>query len=249
MSPPELDIVVPVYNEGAAIVGLLDSLKKHVSAPFRVLVCYDFDEDNTLPAVAMRRPDGLDVVLVKNLKSGPAGAVVTGLLATTAPAVLVYPADDDYNAARIDALMAVFRSGCDVVCANRFAGGGKIVGYPWLKSVLVRSAGAALYYLADFPTTDPTNGLRLFSGRAARTIVVETNVGHAYSIELLAKCLRLGWRVGEVPVEWHERTQGKSRFRVLQWLPVYAGWFAYAFATTYLHRGPPTVPRRIISAI
>lgn len=246
MITTELDIVVPVYNEGAQIVKLLESLRKNVKIPFRVLLCYDFDEDNTLPAVAAYQPEGFDVVLIKNLRSGPAGAVITGLEATTAPAVMVYPADDDYNAPRIDKLMAEFRSGCDVVCASRFGKGGKTVGYPWLKTILVNGAGAALYHLAHLPTRDPTNGLRLFSGRVARTILVETKEGHAYSIELLVKSHRLGWRIGEVPVEWHERTQGKSRFRLLRWLPVYLNWFGYAFATAFLRRKPDTVPRRSI---
>jgi hypothetical protein len=29
--------------------------------------------------------------------------------------------------------------------------------------------------------------------------------GCCYSIELLVKCHRLGWRIGEVPARWFER--------------------------------------------
>ena len=48
---PELDIVMPVYNEGANIGKVLDSLIDGVNARFRVLICYDFEEDNTLEAI------------------------------------------------------------------------------------------------------------------------------------------------------------------------------------------------------
>jgi hypothetical protein len=38
-----------------------------------------------------------------------------------------------------------------------------------------------------------------------------------------------------------ERTKGASRFQVMKWLPSYLRWYLYAFATTYLRRGPATV--------
>src|SRR5690606_16656820 len=42
-SSTELDIVIPVYNEGANIVRVLQSLREHVASRFRVLICYDRD--------------------------------------------------------------------------------------------------------------------------------------------------------------------------------------------------------------
>jgi dolichol-phosphate mannosyltransferase len=56
------------------------------------------------------------------------------------------------------------------------------------------------------------------------------------------KCHRLGWPIGEVPIEWYERTAGQSRFRVLKWLPKYLRWYFYAFATTWL--GARSVTRK-----
>jgi hypothetical protein len=67
------------------------------------------------------------------------------------------------------------------------------------------------------------------------------NQGFCYSIELLVKAHRLGWKIGEVPVQWFERRHGESRFRVLEWLPAYLRWYGYAFATTLLRWSPGTV--------
>ena len=50
MKKNELDIVIPVYNEESHITYVLDSFAAKVRSAFRVLICYDFDEDNTLPA-------------------------------------------------------------------------------------------------------------------------------------------------------------------------------------------------------
>lgn len=240
----ELDILIPVYNEGANILPTLEALEREVKTPYRVLICYDRDDDDTLPAVASRQWKN-PVVNVKNERRGAHGAIVTGFEASTAPAVMVIPADDDYTAPRVDGMVEAFRKGSDIVCASRFVAGGRMVGCPWLKATLVRSSAFTLHWIARLPTRDASNGLRLFSRRVIDTIAIESTVGFTYSIELLVKAHRLGWTITDVPAEWFERKAGKSRFAVIKWLPAYLTWYRYAFATTYLFRGPATVPRTV----
>jgi hypothetical protein len=81
----------------------------------------------------------------------------------------------------------------------------------------------------------------MFSRRVIERIAVESDEGFCYSIELLVKAHRLGWRIDEVPVRWLERRHGASRFQVIKWLPAYLRWYGYAFATTFLRRPPETV--------
>ena len=102
------------------------------------------------------------------------------------------------------------------------------------EATLVRCANFTLYHLARMPTRDASNGFRLFSQRVIRTIEVELMAGFCYSIELLVKAHRRGWRIGEVPARWMQRRHGESRFRVLRWLPAYLRWYFYAFATSWL---------------
>ena len=167
--------------------------------------------------------------------------MLSGFAASQTPFAVVLPADDDFNAGIIDALVARAENGCDIVCASRFMAGGSMVGCPWLKALLVRAGNFTLYHLARLPTRDASNGFRLFSRRTMDEIVIESERGFCYSIELLVKCHRLGWQIGEVPANWIERTSGSSRFQVLRWLPSYLRWYAYAFATTYLRRPARTV--------
>ena len=246
MSDPQLDIVIPVYNESSNILATLGALAREVRTPARVLICYDFEEDDTLPAVRDNPAAyaGLDVSFVRSGGRGAHAAVMTGFAAGTAPIVVVYPADDDFNAAIVDRMVALVRGGCDIVCASRFLPGGTMEGCPWLKATLVRTAAFTLHHFAALPTRDPTSGFRMFARRAIEQIEIESNAGFCYSIELLVKAHRLGWRVGEVPARWFERKHGASRFRVLKWLPAYLRWYRYAFATTYLRRSPRTVAMR-----
>jgi dolichol-phosphate mannosyltransferase len=236
----DLDIVIPVYNEGPNIIGVLQSLARAVKTPFRALIVYDREDDDTLTALDAH-PLPVDVVRVKNRGAGAFGAVTTGFEDSRAPYVLVFPADDDYNAPRIDEMVAKARAGADIVAASRFIPGGCMVGCPWLKSVLVRSSALALNKLARLPAHDASNGLRLFSRNTLRRIPLESTAGFTYSIELLVKAHRLKLRIDEVPFSWYERKAGQSRFRVLKWAPAYLRWFFYAFETTWLRRGPDTV--------
>lgn len=232
----DLDVLIPVYNEGDRIIPVLDSLGKWVKASIRVLICYDDESDTTLGALEAFAGRSFEIVPVRNPWRGPHSAVLAGFRASTAPAVIVVPADDTHNARIFDAMRADFLDGADVVVASRFMAGGQMQGCPWLKAILVRTAAFTLYHIARIPTHDPTNGLRLFSRRVLDEIEIESSEGFTYSLELLAKSHRRGWKITEIPCSWFERKAGTSRFRVLKWMPAYLRWYFYAFSTTYLFR-------------
>jgi len=237
-----LDIIIPVYNEGENIIAVLNSLATHVKTPCRILICYDHDADTTLTVLKDFKTKQFCIEFVKNKKTGAHGAVTSGFEHSTAPAVLVFPADDTYNAPILDRMYEKLLSGCEIVAASRFMRGGRMEGCPWLKSILVRVASFTLNRIALIPIQDASNGFRMFSRRVLESIIIESNQGFTYSLELLVKCHRLRWKVGEVPASWFERSKGRSRFLVIKWLPAYLRWYFYGFLTTYLRRLPTTVP-------
>lgn len=236
------EIIVPVYNEGAGIRRMLDSLKEHLQYPVRVLICYDFEEDSTLQALRDYDAGPLEVVCVRNRTPGPHGAVLSGFAASRAPCVITFPADDDFNAPRVNHLIEAFQKGNEIVVACRFMAGGKMEGCPLLKSILVRTSSFFMYHVAGVPTRDSSNGLRLFSRKTIETIPIESDTGFVYSIELLVKADRLGWPIAEVPFLWRERATGKSRFRTLKWIPNYLIWVRFALKTRFLNLKETPIP-------
>ena len=232
--------------KGAIFWRRLRELRRQVTTPSRILICYDRPDDDTLSTIKAHpdRVEGLAIEFVRNPSRGAHAAVMAGFAASRAPFVLVFPADDDFNAGIVDPMVAKAEQGADVVCASRFIPGGCMVGCRWLKAVLVRGAAFTLYYIARLPTRDATNGFRLFSRRVIDTIAVESDSGFCYSLELLVKCHRLGWPVADVPAKWFERKQGASRFQVLNWVPAYLRWYLYAFATTFLRLPADSVKQR-----
>src|SRR5690606_31258583 len=113
---------------------------------------------------------------------------------------------------RINALVAKLREGCDVVAGSRYMPGGKMVGGPWLKRNLSRLAGVSARWLTGIGIHDITTNFRAYSRRLFQTIPIQSRGGFELGLELTVKCHLRGWRVGQIPSAWYDRTAGQSRF-------------------------------------
>lgn len=240
-----LEIIIPVYNEGKKIIRLLDLFQNLIKTQFRVLFCYDLDDDNIFDYKESFKNFGFEIFFIKNSEKGPCSAIKKGLNSGNSDCVIVYPADDFLNIGIIDKMYETFRNDSHVVVASRFIDGGSMKGCPLIKSILVRTASTTLYLLSSIPVKDASNGFRLFSRQLLNTVNIESTVGFAYSLELLAKCNRLKLKISEIPAQWEERSEGSSRFKILKWLPEYLRWYFYGIKTTWLKKGPEDVIKKI----
>ncbi len=234
--PAPLDLVMPVYNEGANIGRALEELDRKVPITKRVLVVYDFDEDNTLPVVRELLPRYPYVILVKNtLGKGVLNAIRAGIAATTAEVVIITMADLSDDVSVVPRMVElVSNEGYDIVCASRYMRGGRQIGGPRLKRLMSRVAGLSLHWFAGLPTHDATNAFRAYRRSVLLETTIESEGGFEYSLEITAKAFSRGRRITEVPSTWNDRSAGESRFKLRQWLPHYLRWYFYALS----HRPP-----------
>ena len=234
MNSVPLEIIVPVFNEGEKVVKLMKNFVLHVRTNFRVLFCYDDASDNIFDYKNELSKFKFEIVFIKNVGKGPLSAIKEGFRSGNSDCVIVYPADDFLNFDILDMMYQKFVEGSQIVVASRFIKGGSMNNCPVIKSILVRVASYTLYYLSSIPAKDASNGFRLFSRKLLNEVKIESQVGFAYSLELLAKCNRLEYKISEVPAKWEERSEGQSRFKVLKWLPQYLKWYIYGISTTWL---------------
>ena len=47
MSKTDLEIIIPIYNEGENVIKLLKKFENLVKTEFKVLLCYDSDNDDS----------------------------------------------------------------------------------------------------------------------------------------------------------------------------------------------------------
>ena len=241
MQKVPLEIVIPIYNEGEKVIKQLNQFEKQINTKIRVLLCYDLDNDNVFNYKNQFKECSFEVILVKNPSSGPCEAIKHGLSFGNSECAIVFPADDFLNINIIDQMYSAFKNNNDIVVASRFIKGGSMKGCPLIKSILVRLASSTLYFFSSIPTKDASNGFRLFSRKLLNVVKIESKVGFAYSLELLAKCNRLKFNIAEIPAQWEERSEGSSRFKLFKWLPQYLKWYFYGLSTTWLRRGPKNV--------
>ena len=237
MNKVPLEIIIPVFNEGEKVLKLMKHFQKNIKNNFRVLFCYDLDNDNIFQYKDQLNEFNFEISFIKNPSRGPCSAIKEGFKSGNSDCVIVYPADDFINFNILDEMYNEFINGSHIVAASRFIKGGSMKGCPLIKSILVRSASFTLYYFSSIPIRDASNGFRLFSRQLLNEVKIESKVGFAYSLELLAKCNRLKYKISEIPAQWEERSEGSSRFKVFKWLPQYLKWYIYGLLTTWLKRG------------
>jgi glycosyltransferase involved in cell wall biosynthesis len=226
-----LTIIIPVYNEGAGFEDLWKQLDTHLQFPFRALVVYDFDEDNTVPAVqAVILRGEKRLCLVKNdIRRGVVGALLTGFRQVENGPLLVVMADLSDDLAQVGRMLELYRQGYHLVAGSRYMKGGRIVNGPVLKQGLSRIAGVSLCWLRRIPTHDATNAFKIYDSSMLKQFNLESQGGFELNLEITVKAFLAGYRIIETPSVWRDRTQGKSKFKLWSWLPHYLRWYFYAF--------------------
>lgn len=226
-----ISVVIPVYNEGENIQVCVRRLAETLSdTPHELLVCFDFDEDTTLPALAAMPDRPATVRLVRNsLGKGVANALIAGFAAARGDVIVSSMADLSDPPSVIPLMAAKIRDeGADVVSGSRYMPGGTQSGGPRLKTAMSRTAGLSLHYVGRLPTHDATTNFRGYSRRFLREVAVESERGFEVGLELTTKAHLLGYRVDEVPSSWEDRTAGESKFDLVGWLPAYLRWYGLA---------------------
>jgi dolichol-phosphate mannosyltransferase len=227
----QFSVVVPVYNEGCNIGAFCRKALNELPPDFELIICYDFDEDNTLPAVASLSSSEKPPLTrcVKNeLGPGVRYAIEAGMRAARGQVVVVMMADlsDDFGC--VEDMFRRATAGAAVVCASRYMRGGRQIGGPLLKKILSRGAGLSLHWIVGLPTHDVTNSLKAYRKDFLDSQIVESKKGFCLGMELTVKAHFGGRRIEEIPATWHDRTAGESRFQVWNWLPHYLQWYAWA---------------------
>jgi dolichol-phosphate mannosyltransferase len=227
-TPPDLHLIVPVYNEAENFPRFYESVKAHIKTPHDLIVVYDFDEDTTVPVARALADKDPSLLLVKNTGKGVLGALKTGLAYPKGGALIVTMADcsDDHRC--VDAMYQLYQQGCHVVSASRYAPGGAQHGGPKLKGMMSRVAGMSLNLLGGIPTRDPTNNFKLYSKLLLEQVEIQSEGGFEVALELTVKAHAAGLKIAELPTVWTDRVAGQSNFKLLKWLPRYLKWYVHA---------------------
>jgi dolichol-phosphate mannosyltransferase len=230
MGQSQVSVVIPVYNEGEAVVACLDRILAAVTLPSEILVVHDTPEDTTVPYVDKVAARDSRVRAVHNTYGrGPANAIRFGIDSACSPVAVVTMADGCDDPRHIDELARLVERGVVVAAASRYMPGGQQVGGPRLKRMMSKWAGRSLHTFARVGTRDATNSFKAYSTEFVRQVGIESRTGFEIGVELTAKATRLRLPVAEIPTIWLDRQLGESQFDLGRFAPKYLKWYCFAF--------------------
>ena len=102
----------------------------------------------------------------------------------------------------------------DVVLGSRYLHG-RVTVINWPITRLILSYGANVYARAitGLPVADATGGYKCFRRQVLEDIALDRveSEGYAFQIEMSFRAWKLGYRIGEIPIVFVDRTAGESK--------------------------------------
>lgn len=187
-------MLIPVFNEGAVIGGVLQQL---ISLDYTIIIVDDSSTDGLAEQIA-----GLPVHYLRHpINLGQGAALQTGFRYASGidcTHVVTFDADGQHLAADIPRLLEVAADeNLDIVFGSRFMG--KAIEIPLSRRILLQGARWFNYITTGILMTDAHNGLRVLKKETISNIQLKQN-RMAYATELLDEIRRLGYTYGEGPV-------------------------------------------------
>ncbi len=202
-----LDVVVPVYNEEAALgpcVRRLHAfLTRHFPYGFRITVADNASRDRTQEVARELVREFDSVSLTRLEEKGRGRALRTVWAASDAPVRAYMDVDLSTDLNALLPLVAPLISGhSDVATGTRLASGSRVVRGP-KREVLSRGYNLLLRGSLAARFSDAQCGFKAVRGEVAdRLLPLVQDNGWFFDTELLVLAERAGLRVHEVPVDW-----------------------------------------------
>jgi dolichol-phosphate mannosyltransferase len=205
-----LSVVMPIYNERATVIRIIERVR---AAPYhkQIILVDDGSTDGTRELIQQYRGrDGFDVVLQpRNIGKGAAIRAALPLL--RGQAVIIQDADLEYDPGDYPLLIEIIRKGyADVVYGSRYLSYQSTL--PWTRFRLgVHLLNWLVRLLYFYPLTDEATCYKAFRTEVIRKLNLRCR-RFEFCPEVTAKCLKRGYKIIEVPISFRFRTveEGKK---------------------------------------
>ncbi len=212
----EISVIIPCYNEERNIrLGALEKVahffeKKEIN--YEVIIVDDGSTDESSRLIKKIIADHPKFRLLNKHHQGKAAAVIAGLLAAKKKYVLFTDLDQATPIDQMDLLLPWFAKGYDIVIGSRNR---HRRGAPLLRLAMARGFMILRNLILNLGIKDTQCGFKSFKKEVAMDIIPRllvynpkrsiqgSTVTAGFDVELLYIAKLLGYKIAEVPVEWH----------------------------------------------
>jgi dolichol-phosphate mannosyltransferase len=209
-------MIVPTYNERENVEPLTRDLLA-LGRLDHVIIVDDNSPDGT-GAIAdeLARQDPRVEVVHRPAKQGLGRAYVAGYqraLELGCTVVMTMDADYSHHPRYVPAMLDLLAEGCDIVIGSRYVPGGGTRNWSVLRQVLSAGANGFARLMLGLQAHDCTAGFRAYRRRVIERAPLSNirSNGYSFLLEMLYRCQRLGFRIGEVPIIFEDRRAGQSK--------------------------------------
>ena len=204
---PVLDVVVPVYNEQAALADSVHRLHRHLREQFpfpaRITIADNASTDDTLSIACELASELSDVRVVHLEQKGRGRALHAVWSASDAPVLAYMDVDLSTDLAALAPLVASLVSGhSDLAIGTRLGRGARVV-RGTKREIISRCYNLILKSTLAARFSDAQCGFKAIRSDVARQLLPHvSDTGWFFDTELLVLAERSGLRIHEVPVDW-----------------------------------------------
>lgn len=214
---PYLSVVIPAYNEEYNLrTGVLDSVYDYLSEQkytWEILFVDDASTDNTAKLAENFASKHTNFIVLKEPHRGKAGTVTAGILRAKGEVILFTDTDQATPIDQIEKILPKFKAGYDVVIGSRHGREGA----PLIRKIMAYGFSILRLLVLRLPYKDTQCGFKAFSHSAAEEIFKRleifssknksegASVTAGFDLEILYIARKLGYKVAEVPVDWHHK--------------------------------------------
>jgi len=136
-------------------------------------------------------------------------------------------ADFSHDPAHLPQFLEAIRD-CDVVLGSRYLHGRvTVINWPIGRLLLSYFANVYARLVTGLPVADATGGYKCFRAAVLRAIDLDRveSEGYAFQIEMSLRAWKRGFRIGEIPIVFVDRTLGESKMsKRIIWEAVWKVW-------------------------
>ncbi|WP_041424473.1 dolichyl-phosphate beta-glucosyltransferase [Thermobaculum terrenum] len=223
---PFISVIIPAYNEAKRLPVTIPRIVSFLSSQgwqYELIVVDDGSTDETQQIACQLSKEYPSIRLLKLPHRGKGPAVREGVLASTGDLVLFTDADLSTPISQLSKLLARIEQGYDIAIGSREGVGARRYKEPFYRHLMGRVFNLFVRLLTLAHFNDTQCGFKLFRKHAAKDIfsnlvlygstapAIKGPMVTSLDVEVLQIAARRGYKVAEVPVEWHYSSGSKVR--------------------------------------
>lgn len=205
---PKISIIVPAFNEEADIERCLRETIDFFNSGYEgeILVSIDGSQDRTfeIASECAKKDSKIKVLPPADVRLGKGGAIRRSISHAEGDIICMIDVDLSTHPSQLPLLIEEIRSGHDIALGSRYREGA-LVEYDPLRLFLSKSYNFLFRLILSIDIRDTQCGFKAF--KRSVFLDLESDIhsnGFAFDVDFIANAWKKGYKIKEVPVEWHQ---------------------------------------------